>query len=344
MLAAYFLPPSKKLDKRALQVVYCILTFNVVELVYFFKIPEKGGTCMKGIPVTLEIAAVTDIGRRRASNEDNFFVNGAFIDHYKVKAERFESVDTEEVHVLAVCDGMGGLSDGNVAAMIGVTTLSDYADELQTIRTGEDASFTANRIVRTANDRILKKIKKNGKKMGSTFAMLVATVDCLYACNLGDSEIFIKTQFGMERLSKPQTFAQELADSGAIPENQTTRFYGRNQLSKYLGMDNIKALKPNECSAEIRTGDILLICSDGVSDVLASHSIYATLSSDRPVSEIADTLIEKALRKNGGDNMTVVIARVMDDGRMTRLRKMMGIVLGVTAGVVILAVLLFGIL
>ena len=138
---------------------------------------------MKRIPITLEIAAVTDIGRRIVSNQDNFFVNGAFIDHYKVSAERFESVDTEDVHVLVVCDGMGGLADGDVAAMIGVTTLSDYADELQAIQTGDDASYTANRIVRSANDRLLKRMKKSGKKMGSTFAMLVACFDCLYACN-----------------------------------------------------------------------------------------------------------------------------------------------------------------
>ena len=259
---------------------------------------------MKGIPITLEIAAVTDIGRRRASNQDNFFVNGAFIDHYKVRAERFESVDTEEVHVLAVCDGMGGLQDGDVAAMTGVTVLSDFADELQSIRSYEDASFTANRVVSTANDRILKRIKKTGKPMGSTFAMLVASINCLYACNLGDSEIYLKTRFGMERLSKPQTYAQELVDSG----------------------------------------DMLLICSDGVSDVLASHSIYASMNSDRPVSEIADTLIEKALRKNSGDNMTVVIARVLDDGRVTRLRRQLGIVLGITAGAVIIGALIVSIL
>ena len=213
---------------------------------------------MKGIPITLEIAAVTDIGRRRASNQDNFFVNGAFIDHYKVRAERFESVD---------------------AAMTGVTVLSDFADELQSIRSYEDASFTANRVVSTANDRILKRIKKTGKPMGSTFAMLVASINCLYACNLGDSEIYLKTRFGMERLSKPQTYAQELVDSGAIAENQASRAYGRNQLSKYLGMENLRALKPNECGAELRTGDMLLICSDGVSDVLPNHSIYAMLSS-----------------------------------------------------------------
>ena len=89
---------------------------------------------MKGIPITLEIAAVTDVGRRRRCNEDNFFVNGAFVDHYKVKAERFDSVDTEEVHVLAVCDGMGGLADGEVAAMTGVTTLSDFSDDLQAVK------------------------------------------------------------------------------------------------------------------------------------------------------------------------------------------------------------------
>ena len=299
---------------------------------------------MKRIPITLEIAAVTDIGRRRACNEDNFFVNGAFIDHYKVSAERFESVDTEEVHVLAVCDGMGGLDDGEVAAMTGVTTLSDYADELQAIRTYEDASFTANRIIRTANDRLLKRMKKHGKKMGSTFAMLVASVDCLYACNLGDSEIYLKTRFGMERLSKPQTVAQELVDRGAISENQANHSYARNQLSKYLGMENTRMLKPNESSAELRTGDILLICSDGVSDVLPGHSIYASLNSERPVKEIADIIIEKALRKGGGDNLTVVIARVLDDGRTARLRRHLGIILSVTAGVVILTAIFLGML
>ena len=299
---------------------------------------------MKRIPITLEIAAVTDIGRRRACNEDNFFVNGAFIDHYKVSAERFESVDTEEVHVLAVCDGMGGLDDGEVAAMTGVTTLSDYADELQAIRTYEDASFTANRIIRTANDRLLKRMKKHDKKMGSTFAMLVASVDCLYACNLGDSEIYLKTRLGMERLSKPQTVAQELVDRGAISENQANHSYARNQLSKYLGMENTRMLKPNESSAELRTGDILLICSDGVSDVLPGHSIYASLNSERPVKEIADIIIEKALRKGGGDNLTVVIARVLDDGRIARLRRHLGIILGVTAGVVILTAIFLGML
>lgn len=299
---------------------------------------------MKAIPIKLEIAAVTDVGRRRSSNQDNFFVNGAFVDHYKVKAERFDSVDTEEVHVLAVCDGMGGLSEGDVAAMMGVTTLSDYSDELQAIRSYEDASLTARRVVRAANDRILKRSKKIGKSMGSTFSMLVATVNCLYACNLGDSEIYLKNAYGMERLSKPQTFAQELADRGAISENQASRSFGRNQLSKYLGMENTKALVPNECSAEMRTGDMLLICSDGVSNVLPNHSIYASLSSNRPVREIADTLIEKAIKKGSGDNLTVVIARVLDDGREARLRRIVGAVLGATAGILLLISLIVSLL
>ena len=120
---------------------------------------------MKGIPITLEIAAVTDIGQSRSSNQDNFFVNGTFVDHYRVKTERFDCVDNEEVHVLAVCDGMGGLKDGDVAAMTGVTTLSDFSEELQSIRTYEDASYTARSLIRKANDRILRKSKKTGKKM-----------------------------------------------------------------------------------------------------------------------------------------------------------------------------------
>ncbi len=295
---------------------------------------------MKGIPITLEIAAVTDIGQSRSSNQDNFFVNGTFVDHYRVKTERFDCVDNEEVHVLAVCDGMGGLKDGDVAAMTGVTTLSDFSEELQSIRTYEDASYTARSLIRKANDRILRKSKKTGKKMGSTLAMLIVTSECLYACNLGDSEIYLKNDYGMERLSKPQTVAQELVDRGALAQNQAKQSFARNQLYKYLGMENLKGLVPNECYSEIRNGDILLICSDGVSDALQSHSIYACLNSNRPIKEIADNIIEKALRRGSHDNLTVVIARVLDDGRETRLRRLIGAVLGITAAVLFLTTLI----
>ena len=298
---------------------------------------------MAGIKITLEIAAVTDIGRARGSNQDNFYVNGCYIDHYDVAAERFETVDTQNTHILAVCDGMGGLAEGDVAAMISVSTLDEMSDSLMEADTPERASFATRRIIDAANSRVLKRSRKIGKSMGSTFAMLVVSSHYLYACNLGDSEIYLKTQYGMERLSKPQTVAQELVDSGAISEEQASQSYVRNQLSNYLGMKHLKGVGPNECSLYVRNGDILLICSDGISDALANHSIYACLSPTRPVKEIADTILEKAIRKGSGDNLTVVIARVLDDGSEAKLRRLVAIILGVTAGIVALTALLFAI-
>ena len=299
---------------------------------------------MGGVPVTLEIAAVTDIGQKRSSNQDNFYVNGCYIDHYNAVAERFDAVDSLNAHVLAVCDGMGGQADGDVAAMIGVSTISDYSDSLRQSENNQNASRTARRMLREANGRILEKCKESGKKMGSTVSMLVVANQYVYACNLGDSEIYHKTQYGIERLSKPQTFAQELVDMGAISEDQASRSYIRNQLSQYLGMENVRGLKPNENCTTIRNGDMLLICSDGVSDVLPNHSIYATLSSGRPVRDIADALIEKALRKGSGDNLTVVIARVLDDGRTAILRRRLALLLGVTAGVVAFVAMLLSLI
>ena len=299
---------------------------------------------MGGVPVTLEIAAVTDIGQKRTSNQDNFFVNGCYIDHYNAVAERFDAVDSLNVHVLAVCDGMGGQADGDVAAMIGVSTISDYSDSLRQSEDSRNASRTARRMLREANGRILERCKESGKKMGSTVSMLVVANQYVYACNLGDSEIYHKTQHGIERLSKPQTFAQELVDMGAISEDQASRSYIRNQLSQYLGMENVRGLKPNENYTTIRNGDMLLICSDGVSDVLPNHSIYAMLSSGRPVRDIADALIEKALRKGSGDNLTVVIARVLDDGRTAILRRRLALLLGVTAGVVAFVAMLLSLI
>ena len=299
---------------------------------------------MGGVPVTLEIAAVTDIGQKRTSNQDNFFVNGCYIDHYNAVAERFDAVDSLNAHVLAVCDGMGGQADGDVAAMIGVSTISDYSDSLRQSEDSRNASRTARRMLREANGRILERCKESGKKMGSTVSMLVVANQYVYACNLGDSEIYHKTQYGIERLSKPQTFAQELVDMGAISEDQASRSYIRNQLSQYLGMENVRGLKPNENYTTIRNGDMLLICSDGVSDVLPNHSIYAMLSSGRPVRDIADALIEKALRKGSGDNLTVVIARVLDDGRTAILRRRLALLLGVTAGVVAFVAMLLSLI
>ena len=299
---------------------------------------------MKRVNVTLEIAAVTDAGRRKGGNQDNFYVNGCYIERYNAGAERFETVDTEETHILAVCDGMGGLKDGDVAAMLGVTALADLSEELRNAHSYNMASLATNRIVHEANSRILRMGKKKRKKMGSTFAMLTVTSDYLYACNLGDSEIYHKSRYSMDRLSKPQTVAQELLDRGTISESQASQSYVRNQLSKYLGMENLKGLKPNECGSEIHNDDILLICSDGISDVLPVHTIYACLNSSRPVKEIADTIIEKALRRGSGDNLTVVIARVVDDGKETRLRRMLALLLGIVTGLAVLLWLLFWLL
>ena len=295
---------------------------------------------MKGIPVTLEIAAVTDIGQKRASNQDNFYVNGCYIDHYDIAAERFEAVDSMNTHVLAVCDGMGGHADGDVAAMIGVSTVADYSNALSLCGSADETSRLAQDMLLDANDRILEHSRTTGKKMGSTVSMLVVASNYVYACNLGDSEIYHKNQYGIERLSKPQTFAQALVDVGVISEYQASQSYVRNQLSQYLGMENKRAIKPNEQFTSIRNGDMLLICSDGITDVLQSHAIYASLSSGRPVKDIADALIEKALRKGSGDNLTVVIARVLDDGRAALFRRRLAALCAVAVGVAALIVFL----
>lgn len=296
---------------------------------------------MNGVPVTLEIAAVTDIGQKRASNQDNFYVNGCYIDHYDIAAERFETVDSMETHVLAVCDGMGGQADGDVAAMIGVSTIADYSRRLSASGASlEETEQTARDMLHEANDRILAYSRTTGKKMGSTASVLVVASDYVYACNLGDSEIYHKNQYGIERLSKPQTFAQALVDVGAISEDQASHSYIRNQLSQYLGMENRRAIRPNQQITSIRNGDMLLICSDGITDVLQSHSIYASLSSGRPVKDIADALIEKALRKGSGDNLTVVIARVLDDGRAALLRRRLTMLGVAAAGFIALLLLL----
>lgn len=290
--------------------------------------------------VTLEIAAVTDIGQSRTSNQDNFFVNDCYIEKENIVAERFETVDSQISHVLAVCDGMGGEAHGDMAALTGVSTISEYSQEFEACESPEAAARLAKEIIREASSRVSEQSELIGRKMGSTLSMLVVRSEYIYACNVGDSEIYHKHTYGIERLSKPHTVAQEMVDIGAISENQASKSYHRNRLSQYLGMGNPRRLRPNDTCTSIQTGDMLLICSDGISDVLPDHAIYACLSSSRPVNEIADKLIEKALKKGSNDNMTVVLARILDDGHMAALKRNIAIAAAAAVGIGIIAALI----
>ncbi len=296
-------------------------------------------------PVKLEIAAATDIGRSRRSNQDNFYANGCYIDHSCVTAESFNAVDKRSAHVLAVCDGIGGQANGDVAARIGVSTLSEYDELFKDALTSREASALADEFILDANRRIVEFGRRTGEKTGATMSMLVATSKFVYACNVGDSEIYHAGKDGsMERLSKPHTMAQEMMDRGELTERQARRSLQRHYIYQYLGLENQRDLAKNEASSYLRNGDVLMLCTDGVSDVLSDRLIYSSLNSDKPVEDIADALIKKALSGGSRDNLTVVIARVLDDGYMAQLKRRIAIMLGLMCGAAVFLALLLALL
>lgn len=242
-------------------------------------------------------SCISHIGNARTSNQDNFFCGG-----YEAKTlpnadlKQFSGIlDTARFPLVGIFDGMGGEECGDVAAQIAAATAGSY-----TIDNNPEASLV--QLCLKANDRIHSySIEHQIRTMGTTAAMLLFTEKRIIICNIGDSRIYRFTGHELEQLSKDHILA---APFGVKPP-----------LSQYLGMAPDEALiEPYISNVKYRNGDILLLCSDGLTDTVSNEEIAVILSSFR-FEEIGCQLLMKALENNHTDNITIIVCRIDQNGR-----------------------------
>lgn len=252
----------------------------------------------------IEYAYTCHIGKIRNNNEDNFWCCGDSLEAQNQGMSHIRSgyIKQSEYPLLAVFDGMGGESCGEMAAFLAAEACGEH---LKTAKDGirNDPEEFLNEICESMNQAICDYGRSNKiNSMGTTAALLAFAEDAVYSCNLGDSRIYKSDSEKFYQISQDHVLGRSL--------------FGKAPLTQYLGMEeeNLQ-LEPSISRQEIKIGDRFLLCSDGITDMLSDGEIADILSRDIPVAKTVEILVDRALKKGGRDNITVVLCEIMEQPR-----------------------------
>ena len=254
------------------------------------------------------VCAVTHAGRIRKENEDNYNLNGRLTSTGDLKkGSAFVQSMSEPFH-LSVCDGMGGESYGEIASGIAVETIAAHAANVY--ESGEDFSFAISNCLDDANNRICAEISAKGKRMGTTLAAVYAVQGKIYCVNIGDTRVYHYSKGILEQISFDHTHAQTIVDAGQVSQDNINRIPDAKRLTRHLGVFPEEGnLSPNiSVIDDVDDGDVILLCSDGLTDMLDDGEITSILSTGENAQTVASKLIRRALEKGGKDNVTVMAA------------------------------------
>lgn len=252
----------------------------------------------------IEYAYTCHIGKIRNNNEDNFWCCGDSLEAQNQGMSHIRSgyMKQSEYPLLAVFDGMGGESCGEMAAFLAAEACGEH---FKTAKDGirNDPEEFLNEICESMNQAICDYGRTNKiNSMGTTAALLAFAEDAVYSCNLGDSRIYKSDREKFYQISQDHVLGRSL--------------FGKAPLTQYLGMEeeNLQ-LEPSISRQEIKIGDRFLLCSDGITDMLSDGEITDILSRDIPVAKTVEILVDRALKKGGRDNITVVLCEIMEQPR-----------------------------
>lgn len=251
----------------------------------------------------IESFACTHEGRIRANNEDNFFVCGKYKENTAVNRIYTSQKNAYAEYLYAVCDGMGGIDCGEVASLVAVKQIYQcYKKE----------KFSLKDCVLKCNTAVCNEMEKySGVKMGSTLAALHIKGNKAVACNVGDSRIYRFSKSALVQLSKDHTQVNRMLNLGAITAEQALTHPSRHTLTQHLGIFEEEMLISPFVSEviEINSGDMFLLCSDGLTNMLTDNEISDILHRHKSLKVAAGELCKAALEHGGRDNITIVLVR-----------------------------------
>lgn len=237
--------------------------------------------------LALRFAARSDVGLLRGGNEDSGYAGP---------------------HVLAIADGMGGAAAGEVASSVAIAAFaaldeSDaHSDLLGELRRG----------YARAHDHLvaLTEVEPALSGMGTTLTVLLRSGSRVGLLHVGDTRGYLLRDDVLDQITHDHTLVQSLVDTGQIAVNEARTHPQRNIITKAL--DSAGRVEPDLSIRELRVGDRILLCSDGLSGVVTEDTLHEVLATTAEPSVAAHELIALALRAGGPDNVTCVVADVVD--------------------------------
>ena len=254
-----------------------------------------------GTPMKVISAGLSDVGQARDNNEDNFRV-------------------VEEEGLFVVCDGMGGHASGEVASQMAVDEIARFfAETRKTL--GMPVSGTSHlspeevalqEAIAVANERVFFHSLRNNEcgGMGTTVVALLEAGDNIVLAHVGDSRIYRLRDGNFSQVTEDHSLLNHLIQTQGLSEDEIARFENKNVILRAVGLKDV--VEVDTQVAHKFPGDIYLLCSDGLSDMVDDREMGEILqdhANDLP--EACQALIDAANRNGGHDNITVVLVRVV---------------------------------
>jgi PPM family protein phosphatase len=266
--------------------------------------------------LSFRLFARTDVGQVREHNEDNFLVSDLTTrSRGLLDADRALSLGAQGT-LLAVCDGMGGAAAGEIASQMAV----DILFERMTSSEGDNRAIRdslARRLVRaveTAGQQIFQEAKadRSRRGMGTTVTAAAMLDDHLFLAQVGDSRGYIVRGGQLVQVTRDQSLVNQLIEAGQLTEEEAETFEHNNIILQALGTS--ETVQVDLTFVELKRGDVLMLCSDGLSGMVRPDEIRAILDSGAPPIDMCKQLIDKANQAGGHDNITVIVAQFAGEG------------------------------
>jgi protein phosphatase len=248
-----------------------------------------------------EAFARTDPGPVRENNEDNMLLD-------------------VETGLFVVADGMGGHASGEVASDIAVETVREILlggqdpEETRLNRPLDDEEESIRERLRYAMNQASVRIRQQAYRnpahhgMGTTLTVLLIEDDVAHFSHVGDSRLYLFREDRLRRLTRDHTVVQNEIDAGRLTPELARIAPHKNILTQSVGYHG--TVDPDTSTRPVESGDIFLLCSDGLTDPLDDNSI-AQIMQETPFDDLAEELVQQALDNGTEDNVTVVVVQVL---------------------------------
>lgn len=237
---------------------------------------------------------MTDIGRKREINQDYVFATDETIGNLP--------------NLLVVADGMGGHRAGDFASRFIVEVL---AEEVQNSKETHPEQILGNAI-QTANERLMEEAAKDSRLEGMGTTLVAATIldHVLYFANVGDSRLYLINK-EIRQLSKDHSMVEEMVRLGGLTEEEAKHHPDKNIITRAMGVKD--KVEPDFFEYRLKGGDTILMCSDGLTNMVDDDEIFQIVKSARDIVEAVETLIQRANENGGSDNIGIVLAQPYAD-------------------------------
>ena len=239
--------------------------------------------------IALRYAARSDVGLVRSNNQDSAYAGP---------------------HLLLVADGMGGHAGGDIASSLTVASLAPLDGEAFG---SHEILQRLERAIETARLELVRRAREDAELggMGTTVTALLRSGNKLAMAHMGDSRAYVLRSGRLSQVTKDHTFVQHLVDTGKITAEEAEHHPQRSVVMRVLGDFDLE-LSPDLSVREAHPGDRWLLCSDGLSGFVSAETLERTLDDITDVDACAERLIQLALRAGGSDNITCIVADILD--------------------------------